>query len=87
MDKRTRINLIFIGAGIALFILACIAAAFGMIWVIRWYLSNCGTSQNCSAADWLISYWWLLFVPACLAGAFLMRRSYDRAYARLTKQD
>jgi len=87
MDKRTRFNLIFIGACIAVFILACLAAALGMIWVIRWYLSNCGTSVTCSVATWLISYWWLLFVPGCLMGAFLMRQSYDRAYARLTERD
>jgi len=87
MDKKARFNLIFIGGGIGVFVLACLAAALGMIQVIRWYLSNCGTSATCSVADWLISYWWLLFVPGCLAGAFLLRRIYDRAYARLSHRE
>lgn len=87
MDKIKRFNVMFIGGCIGAAIAVCVATALGMIQLIRWNLSNCGSSPGCSASDWLISYWWLIFVSGALVVAWVLRRIYDRRYARLIRDN
>ena len=80
----TRSNFLFISACVGIFVLACMATAFGMIRVIGWYLSNCGArSPSCSAASWLIDYWWLLFVPGVMLAAYFV---YSYSQTRLERR-
>ena len=83
MDPRKKFTLMFIAGCVAIGIVACVATALGMIGLIGWYLGNCGSSATCSAASWMIDYWWLVFVPACLIAAVILRRVHDKSYARL----
>ena len=69
----------FLSACILGFVLVCVATALAMIRVINWYLMNCETSTfACSAADTMISYWWLVFVPATLLAAAGLHEFYER---------
>ena len=83
MDKKKRFTLMFVAGCVAVGIAACIAITLGMIRLIWWYLANCGESTGCSAANWMIDYWWLIFMPACLVAAVGLRRLHDKRYARL----
>ena len=85
MDRKRKFTFKFIAGCVAVAIAICVATASGMISLIHWYLSNCGESAACSASDWLISYWWTLFVPGCLAIAYLLRRLYDRRIERIDR--
>lgn len=83
MDPSKRFTLIFVIACIVLGALACVGTALGMIRISLWYLGNCGETAQCQAAEWMIDYWWALFIPACLAAATVLRRVHDRRLARL----
>lgn len=81
VDKKKRFTVVFVIVCIALAVAVCLATTAAMLFVIWWYISNCGNSPACSSADWLISYWWALFVPGCLIATFLLRKLYERRYA------
>lgn len=85
MNKNFRSNAVFIAICVAIFLLVCVASTYSMIWVIGWYLSNCSeaATNTCSAANWLISYWWLLFIPGILAATFFVHRSFVKRQAKL----
>lgn len=83
MDKRKKFTLMFIAGCTAAGIAACIAITLGMIRLIYWYLANCGESISCSTASWMIDYWWLAFVPACLVAAGVLRAIHDNRYERI----
>ena len=87
MDKRRRFTLMFVAGCVAAGIVACIATTLAMLRLIYWYLGNCGASTACSVANWVIDYWWLLFVPASLVAAVILRRVHDKYYLRLGGPD
>jgi hypothetical protein len=73
----------FIAAYVAGFILACVVTAFSMIRLSQWYLSNCWQDTPvCSTAEFLIFYWWLLFIPVVLTATFLIHRIYLKRQAK-----
>ena len=84
MQKLQKFTVMFLSGCVVSAIVTCIAIALGMLKLIYWYLGNCGISTACTAASWTIDYWWGVFVPASLAAAVILRRVYDRRYARIT---
>ena len=83
MDSKKRFTLNFVIACVVLGALASAGTALGMIRITLWFLGNCGETADCRAAEWLIDYWWILFIPVCLAAAAALRLVHDRYLARM----
>ena len=76
-------KIVFLVACSGLFLLACVATTQFMIRLILWYLDNCGSpSAQCTRVEWLISYWWAIFVPLTLIVALLAHKAYIKLIDR-----
>lgn len=76
-------TIVFLMACSGLFLLACVATSRFMIRLILWYLDNCGTqTAQCTRVEWLITYWWAIFVPLTLLGAFLAHKAHRKLVGR-----
>ena len=84
MDRQTKFTYGYIAACLAAAAAFCFLTLRAMVHLISWYISSCGESTVCSIAEFTISYWWVLFVPACLLAAYLLRKDYDRRVQCLT---
>ena len=84
MTNKARLTAIYIAVCSLLAAAVCGVTALIMIRVIGWYISHCGESPTCTSVSLVISYWWVLFVPACLLAAYLLRKDYDRRVQCLT---
>lgn len=82
--NQQRFTLMFVSGCAVVAATACVAIALGLIGLINWTFLNCGTSTTCSAAMWVVNYWWALFIPVCVIAAVVLRRLHDGMRARLS---
>jgi hypothetical protein len=75
-------QLAFIVAGAGVFLAACYAVFLFNLRVVDWWFGMCPGDPACARAEWLIRYWWALFVPLCLLLAALAYALYRRLFGR-----
>jgi membrane protein implicated in regulation of membrane protease activity len=83
MAKPHRDDILFSIIGLLSFALLAGTAALLRMRLAHWYLKHCISGNSwCRTVDLATSYWWVAFVPATLAVAWLINRYYQARLAR-----
>lgn len=75
-------RLAYVIAWAALFLVVCLLLPQLGIRLIDWYLGMCPGHARCGTAEWVIQYWWSLFVPLCLLVAWFAYWLYERRFGK-----
>jgi hypothetical protein len=75
-------RLAYVIACVLLFLAGCYAVFYFNLRVVDWWFGMCPGDPACPRAEWLIQYWWGLFVPLWLLLAALAYGLYRRLFGR-----